>query len=74
MLTAILYSVCFAFVIVEVLQVHLRVNWNHKPLNCVTCLSGWITLIIGHSFESILWMPVSMVAAILLTNLINKTT
>lgn len=76
--TVILYSICFGFVWVEVFQMHLRFKLNRKPFNCVKCMAGWCSLPLGLIAGETWYLPfimfVAMVAAILLTNLINKTT
>ncbi len=45
MFTIIIYSVATAFFLVEIYQLHYRFSWsNRKPFNCLTCLSGWVSM------------------------------
>jgi hypothetical protein len=71
----IIYAVCLAYIWVNVLLVPYRFKQvlNFKPLNCTTCLSGWLTLaFVGFKWEVLPMMAVAMVAQIVLDGLIRK--
>jgi hypothetical protein len=42
----VLLAICGAFVVVEVLQLHVVLRINRKPFNCSVCLAGWFTLLL----------------------------
>jgi hypothetical protein len=83
MILLILFAACFAFVMIEVIrwqdyEDHIMNSkpFNFKPLNCVACLSGWTGIIAavfnGYGFQSILFLPVCMVAGIAIEGLLKK--
>lgn len=62
----ILLAACGGFVAVKMLEVHILLRVNRKPLNCVTCLSGWFCLLL--SIQSYYWMDIPfMMAASMMT-------
>jgi hypothetical protein len=79
---SIIYSICFAYVLVNVLQWHILLNiitgknFNRKPFNCEVCLSGWICFFINIFTDSLYnstgMMCMAMVGMILLTGLIRR--
>lgn len=71
---AIIYSACMAFVAVEIFQIR---RWhaflNRKPFTCITCLSGWLALIVyGIHLLTIPVMATAMVFSILLTAILKR--
>jgi hypothetical protein len=65
---------CLAFVVVDMLQLHIKFKWNHKPLNCSTCLSGWFCLLLSVPSFSIYtpaFMAVAMILSVPLTKIMK---
>lgn len=79
MITIIIFSACFAFYSVEVVQWYRYIKFidlDRKPFNCTVCMSAWVGLLtgifnnIGH--ESIYTMFIAGVAGLILKQLIYK--
>lgn len=51
----ILFALSLAFVWVEVFRMGRRPAFNYKPLNCVPCLTGWLSLAIAYGFSTPYW-------------------
>jgi hypothetical protein len=70
----IILAVCGAFVCVEKLQIHLRLRFDKKPLNCSVCLAGWFCLILSVPSLSIytpFYMAVAMILQVPLTKIMK---
>lgn len=70
----VLLASCGAFVVVEMLQLHMMLKWNHKPLNCSTCLAGWFCLLLSVpslSFYTPFYMAVAMILTVPLTKIMK---
>lgn len=69
----ILYAACGAWVWVYMLGM---IRFKYKPLNCEKCMAGWLccAMSIGHYpwYEIPFMMCAAMVAAIILTGIMNK--
>lgn len=71
----IIYCVAFAYVWINILQMPYRFNrvMDFKPLNCGTCLSGWLTLIFsGFHWHTIGYMCIGMILHIIIDGIIRK--
>ena len=42
----VILAACGGFVTVNMIQLHVILGWNRKPLNCDVCLSGWFFLLL----------------------------
>jgi hypothetical protein len=68
----ILLSACGAYATVNMVQFHLLIKVNRKPINCATCLAGWFCLVM--TFQTYYWMeiPGMMAAAMMMSVLFNS--
>ena len=72
-MTEILLSACGAWVLVNMIQIHLLLRIKRKPLNCHTCLSGWFCL--GLCIPAgYVWyhVPFMMAAAMIVSGVMHK--
>ena len=72
---SVIYACAIAFVWVQVLQMPYRFKQklNFKPLNCQTCLSGWLTLFfVGFHWIVIPYMCLAMILQIILEGIVRK--
>jgi len=71
----IIYAVALSFVWINILQMPYRfkAKLNFKPLNCHTCLSGWLTLFLtGFHWIAIPYMCLAMILSIVVDGVIRK--
>ena len=67
----ILLAACGAWVLVNIIQLHLLIKVNRKPLSCHTCLAGWLTLLL--TFQDYYWLhiPFMMSASMMIVIFFN---
>lgn len=57
----ILLSACGGWVTVNMVQLHLLIRANRKPMNCESCLAGWFCL--AMTVQDYYWMDIPLMMA-----------
>jgi hypothetical protein len=69
-------SALFSFYFIEMARLHLKLNINFKPFNCLVCLPAWVALALYllpmYVTEIIIVMMGAAIFSVLLKTLMNK--
>lgn len=67
----ILLAACGGWVTVNMVQLHLLLKANRKPLNCHVCLSGWFCLMLTVTKYYWIEIPFMMAASMMIAAIFN---